>query len=49
MIILESKVEELYTKGGKELSDLIQEWMDENNFSLYCRNEKNNVEYYGNK
>jgi len=34
---LESKVEELYTKDGKSLFELIQEWLDENNSFLYCK------------
>ena len=39
MKYLESKIEELYTKDGKELFELIQEWIDENSSFLYCKNE----------
>lgn len=41
MIDLSSGVQESYTKDGKELFQLIQEWIDENNSFLYCEKEKN--------
>ncbi len=43
---MESKVEELYTKDGKELFELVQEWIDENNFFLNCKRGEKNVKYY---
>ncbi|MDO5556084.1 MAG: hypothetical protein Q4G09_05565 [Clostridia bacterium] len=30
-------LEEIYTKDGKSLSELIEDWIDENNFFLYCK------------
>jgi len=30
--VLEKKIEEIYTKEGKKLLELVQEWIDENNF-----------------
>ena len=42
---LELEVEEFYTKDGKRVSELIQEWMEENNFLFYCKNNKENIEY----
>ena len=45
MIGLNSKTEELYTKDGKELFELIQEWINENGSFLYCKSEEKNIEY----
>ena len=37
---MQSKIEELYTKEGKELFELIQEWIDENSSFLYYKNKE---------
>lgn len=39
--VLEKKVEEIYTKDGKKLLELVQEWIEENNFFSNCKD--NNV------
>ena len=41
---MESKIEELYTKDGKELFDLIQEWINENNILSYYKKNKKDIE-----
>jgi len=43
---LDEKVKESYTEDGKELFQIIQEWLNENNSFLYCKSEKEKVEYY---
>ena len=37
---MENRVKETYTKEGKKIQELIQEWIDENNNFLYCQNKK---------
>lgn len=46
VIDLNPKIQESYTKDGKELFQLIQEWIDENNSFLYCKDEKKEPKYY---
>lgn len=46
MIDLNSKIQESYTKDGKELVQLIQEWIDENKSYLYYKNEKKDLKHH---
>lgn len=39
---MEKRVKETYTKDGNTLTELIQEWINENISILYCDNEKRN-------
>lgn len=39
MVSLSEIIQETYTKDGKELFELVQEWIDENNSFLYCKNK----------
>lgn len=34
---MNQEVKEIYTKEGKQLYELIQEWIDENKYFLYCK------------
>lgn len=40
---MEGKLEEIYTQDGKKLSELIQEWIDENNNYFYCKRTHTDV------
>lgn len=42
---MKSKIKETYTKDGKKLIELIQEWMEENSSQLYCKNNHKEVKY----
>ena len=42
---LEKNIKEYYTKGGKSLNILIQEWINENNILSYCKENKKDIEY----
>ena len=35
--VLEGKLEETYTKDGKNITEIIQEWVQENNKYFCCR------------
>lgn len=37
------KIKETYTKDGKDLTELIQEWINENTSILYCNYEEKNI------
>ncbi len=37
---MEGKITETYTKDGKKLTKLIQEWIQENISTLYCNKEE---------
>ena len=39
------KIKETYTKDGKDLTELIQEWVNENTSILYCNYEEKNIKY----
>lgn len=39
------KIKETYTKDRKDLTDLIQEWINENTSILYCNYEEKNIKY----
>ena len=39
------KIKETYTKDGKDLTELIQEWINENTSILYCNYEEKNIKY----
>lgn len=43
---MDARVKEIYTEDEKELFQIIQEWINENNSFLYCKNDKENEEYY---
>lgn len=43
---MENRVKEIYTKEGKNIQELIQEWIDENYYCLYCKNNKEDVKWY---
>ena len=34
---MEERIKETYTEEGRNLTELIQEWINENNFILYCK------------
>lgn len=42
---MEEKIKETYTKDGKNLTELIQEWINENTSILYCNSEKKYIKY----
>lgn len=42
---MEEKIKETYTKDGKNLTELIQEWIKENTSILYCNSEKKDIKY----
>ena len=42
---MEEKITETYTKDGKNLTKLIQEWINENTSILYCNNEEKHIKY----
>jgi len=42
---LEEKILESYTKEGKSLTEVIQEWINENYSKLYCNKEQEDIEY----
>lgn len=42
---MEEKIKETYTKDGKTLTALIQEWINENTSILYCNYEEKNIKY----
>ena len=39
------KIKETYTKDGKDLAELIQEWINENTSILYCNYEERDIKY----
>ena len=39
------KIKETYTKDGKDLTELIQEWINENTSILYYNYEEKNIKY----
>lgn len=39
------KIKETYTKDGKDLTELTQEWINENTSILYCNSEKKDIKY----
>ncbi len=41
-MILEIELHENYTKDGKKILELVQEWIDENNFFSNCENDEKN-------
>ena len=42
---MEEKITETYTKEEKKLTELIQEWINENKSILYCNHEEKNIKY----
>ena len=44
MIVLDENINEIYTKEGKKINELVQEWIDENSNYLYCILNKEIVE-----
>lgn len=42
---MEEKIKEIYTKDGKDLTELIQEWINENTSILYCNSEGKDIKY----
>ena len=42
---MEEKIKETYTKDGKNLTELMQEWINENTSILYCNSEKKDIKY----
>lgn len=42
---MEEKIKETYTEEGKSLTQLIQEWINENPKILYCNSEKKYIKY----
>lgn len=45
---MEEKIKETYTKDGKKLAELIQEWINENTSILYCTYEEKYIKYHCN-
>lgn len=43
---MDKDVEVTYSNDEKKLQDLIQEWINENNICVHCKNEKQNVRQY---
>lgn len=43
---MEEKIKETYTKDGKKLTELIQEWINENTSILYCTYEEEYIKYH---
>lgn len=43
---MEEKIKETYTKDGNSLTELIQEWINENQSILYCNSEKKDIKYH---
>lgn len=46
---MDGKLEEIYTQDGKKLSELIQEWIDENNNYFCCKRIRRDVQYIMNR
>lgn len=42
---MEERIQETYTKEGKVLTELIQEWINENQLILCCNSEKKDIKY----
>lgn len=42
---MDEKIKETYTKDGKSLTELIQEWINENTSILYRNNEVKDIKY----
>lgn len=42
---MEEKIKETYTEEGKSLTQLIQEWINENPSILYCNKEAKSIKY----
>lgn len=42
---MEEKIKETYTKDGKDLTELIQKWINENTSILYCNYEERDIKY----
>lgn len=42
---MDGKIEEIYTQDGKFLSELIQEWIDENKSIFGCKRKTVDVQY----
>ena len=42
---LNQNVKETYTKDGKSLKNLIQEWINENDILSYCNKSQKDIEY----
>ena len=40
---MEEKIKETYTEEGKNLTQLIQEWINENPSILYCNKETKGI------
>lgn len=43
---MNSEIKESYTKDGKKLNELIQEWINENNLITCCNINKKVLENY---
>ena len=46
---LDGKIEEIYTQDGKFLSELIQEWINENKSIFGCKRKNVDVKYITNR
>ncbi len=44
---LQPKVTNIYNENGLALTDLMQEWLNENYFFLNLNNDKNEIKYKG--
>lgn len=42
---MEERIQEKYTKEGKSLTEIIQEWINENPSILYCNTSKKDIKY----
>lgn len=42
---MEERIQETYTKEGKSLTELIQEWINENPSILYCNIIEKDIKY----
>lgn len=42
---MEEKIKEIYTEEGKNLTQLIQEWINENPSILYCNKSEKDIKY----
>ena len=42
---MEEKIKETYTKDRNSLTEIIQDWINENQSILYCNSEKKNIKY----
>lgn len=45
MSSLNENIQEIYSKDGKNILELVQEWINENNSIIYCNNNAKDVKY----